>query len=174
MNFDSSSLPVSGGVVLAGLFYAGVSVFALGPLVAERTIEKSNWPAQCQQNLTADIELERTPPKVIPRMDCKSMLGSFMPQLSDLCTHYGNPDFGGMATQVIRQQEQARKHIEDQRLSRAAAQTGSRCACAASIVARDYDWAIHAGSMRLIKPTSVKNLSSELKQAVHSPHCSAR
>ncbi len=167
------NLPISGGVLIASLLYAGTSVFVLGPLVAERTIEKSNWNATCEAGLQADIEAQRSPPKIIPRTDCQSTIGAFMPELAKLCNHYGNPDFGGPMTSLLKQQENLRQQAEERRLAVAASQSSSQCDCAAALVAQDQAWAIHAGSLRLITPPQVNTLSSELTRALNTPHCNS-
>ena len=171
MSIDTSGLPISGGVILAGLLYAGVSVFVTGPLVATRTIDKSDWDQSCQVNIDSTIAAQRTPKKIIPRTDCKSLFGGFMPELGQLCQQYGNPDFGGGTTQLLRQQEERRQEIEKRRLAALAANSTSRCDCAVSMVAEDRGWAIHAGSFRLITPPSVKHLKAELQGAIQTPLC---
>lgn len=174
MPIDSTNLPISGSVLIASLLYAGASVFVLGPLVAERTIEKSNWNSLCEAGLRADIKAQRRPARIIPKTDCRSTIGAFMPELAKLCTQYGNPDFGGPATSLLRQKERLRQDAEERRLARASSNSGSKCSCAASLVTQDRAWAIHAGSLRLITPTQVSNLRSELTRALNTPHCTGR
>ncbi len=171
--FDTNNLPISGGLIIAGALYVGLSVFVLGPVVATRTIEKSNWQETCQHALIAEVEATRKAPKVIPRMDCQSLVGSFMPSLSQLCNQYGNPDFGGGATAVLQAQEKARRAMEDKRMALAIEKTTTSCACAAAVTAQDTAWAIHAGSLRLMTPPPVAQLTSTLNTALDSPHCKA-
>ena len=173
MPIDTSNLPISGGVIVASLVYAGVVTFGLSPTVAKRTIERTNWEASCKAGLLADISKRRSPPRLIPKTDCRSIFGSFMPELGALCTKYGNPDFGGPASEMMRAQERARQEMENRRLSRIASTTTPRCACAAAIVSQKRAWAIHTGSLRLISPPSIKaNLSTSLTMALRSPQCS--
>lgn len=173
--FDSLyQLPVSGGVLMAGALYVSASIFVTGPLVGQRTIQKSGWSETCQSELQAEIDSRKSPPRVIPKMDCKSLAGAFLPELGELCDYYGNFDFGGLASGVLRAEEKMKRELEDRRLAKAAARTGTRCACAAVLVAKDSAWAIHAGSLRLITPPAVKNLDSELLQALHLPRCAER
>ncbi len=173
--FDNgNNLPISGGVIVAGLLYTCASIFVLGPLVAERTIENSDWGSSCRVGLKAEIETRRKPAKIIPRMDCRSTIGIFMPELARLCNQYGNPDFGGPMTGILRKQERLRREAEDRRLTIAASQSGSKCSCAAALVAQDRSWAIHAGSLRLITPPQVSNLHSELTRALNTSHCMGR
>lgn len=176
MSFDTSNLPISGGVILAAVLYAGVSFFGTGQVIAKRTIETSDWGAACQSALQAEIFTRREPMTIIPRTDCKSVLGGFMPELGVLCTQYGNPDLSGGATSRLREQERRRRAAEDRRITLAASQTGSRCDCAASVVTEDrLNWALYAGTARLFSPPAVTdNLTSELTRALHSPHCALR
>lgn len=171
MSFNTSDLPISGGVLLAGVIYIGVSLFVTGPMVATRTIEKSDWKHVCNDGITSAIEAQRTPLKVIPRTDCRSLLGGFMPELGNLCDQYGNPDFGGSTAQVLREQERRRVEAEENRLAALASKSESACGCAASIVAQDRGWALHAGTFRIVTPPSVKHLDSELHGALQSSHC---
>ena len=90
--FDQNQLPVSGGLLLSGLVYAGTCLFITGPLIATRTIENTPWQSACEAGVKAEIDATRTPPKVIPKTDCRSLVGGLFPQLTGLCAKYGNPD----------------------------------------------------------------------------------
>ena len=169
---DFSGLPISGSLLVTGAVYVAVSMMVTGPLVAERSIEKLGWNQICKTTLRADISARKAPKPVIPKLDCRSTLGAFLPELAKICDRYGNPDFGGPATAVMQQQEKLRRELEERRLSHAASKNLSRCSCAASLVASDrVHWATYAGSMRLISPLQVRSLESELVRALHSPHC---
>jgi len=176
MPFDTSNLPISGGVILAATLYAGVSFFGTGQVIATRTIENSAWGAMCQSALRAEISTRREPATIIPRTDCNSLLGGLMPELGALCNQYGNPDFGGGTANMLREQERQRREAEDRRIDLAASQTGSRCDCASAVVSQNrLDWAILAGSARLISPPAVTdNLNAELTRALNSPNCAQR
>ena len=175
MPLDTSNLPISGGVIVAGLVYAGIVTFGLAPTVAKRTIERANWSSICTAGLQAEILERKSPPRLIPRTDCKSIFGSFLPELGALCTQYGNPDFGGPATEMIRRQEQIKQEFENRRISRIAGKTTSRCECASAIVSEKRAWAIYSGSFRLIAPPSVSNnLNNSLMRALRSPQCSMK
>lgn len=171
MSFNASDLPISGGVLLAGAAYVCASLFITGPLIATRTIEKSDWTQSCSATIHSAIAAQRTPVKVIPRTDCKALLGGFLPELGQMCDQYGNPDFGGGTSQMLREQERRRIEAEEKRLAALAAGSGSACGCAASIVAQDHSWAIHAGTFRIVTPPAVKHLNAELYGALQSPHC---
>jgi len=150
-------------------------MFVMAPVVADRTIEKSGWGAMCQANLRAEISERRSPPQIIPNMDCQSIFGTLMPELGALCRKYGNPDFGGPASALLRQQERVQREFENRRLARAASKTGSRCDCASAVVSENRAWALYAGSLRIISPSSTgKNLKSELSRALNAPICSMK
>ncbi|MGS4884949.1 hypothetical protein [Roseibium sp. MB-4] len=169
---DFSNLPISGALVLSIAIYAGVSLIITGPLVADRSIKRIGWSQMCRANLNAEISARKSPSRVVPRLDCNSLLGVFSPDLRRVCEQHGNPDFGAPFTGIMRQQEAYRREAEEQRLSQAASQSASRCDCAATLVASNkISWASYAGSMRLISPPEVSRLSSELTRALHSPHC---
>jgi len=176
MPFDTSNMPISGSVILAVVLYAGVSFFGTGQLIAKRTIETSDWGKTCQSALQAEISTRREPVTIIPRTDCNSLLGGFMPELGALCNQYGNPDLSGGTTAMLREQERQRREAEDRRIALAASQTGSKCDCAASVVTQDsLNWALYAGSARLISPPAVTdNLNSELTRALNSSYCVQR
>ncbi len=175
MPIDTSNLPISGGLIVAGLVYAGVVTFGLAPMVAKRTIESSNWTPICEAGLKAEISERRSPPRFIPKTDCKSIFGSLMPELDTLCSKYGNPDFGGPATQMMQAQERAKQEFENRRLRRIAGKTTSRCECASAIVSEKRAWTIYSGSFRLITPQSVSNnLNNSLVRALRSPQCSMK
>lgn len=168
---DMQSLPVSGGFILGTIAYVGFSVFIAGPLVAERTIENHKWPQICERQIRKNLELSQSVQPGIPDMKCNSLFG-FHPGLSDICARYGNPTFSMPFLDVIQQQQERVREIEKKRLDNKAAQATSQCGCAASIVADNRTaWGLYAGSARLVEPSKVKNLNSELVTALNSPRC---
>ena len=169
--FDQNQLPVSSGLFLSGLVYAGTCLFITGPLIATRTIENTPWQSACEAGVKAEIDATRTPPKVIPKTDCRSLVGGLFPQLTGLCAKYGNPDFGGPATEVLRAQERARQALEEKRLALIADSSTSRCDCATQIVVQDKAWAIYAGGLRLYTPPPLRDLHARLTSALYSPTC---
>ena len=176
MPIDTSNMPISGGLIVALALYAGASFWGTGQVIAKRTIENSDWGATCQSALRAEISTFREPVTIIPKTDCNSLLGGFMPELGALCNQYGNPDLSGGTTSMLLEQERQRREAEDRRIALKASQAGSRCDCAVSVVTQDrLNWAILAGSARLISPATVTdNLNSELTRALRSPHCTQR
>ena len=171
MSLDTTNLPISGGVLVAAALYVGASIFVTGPLIATRTIDRSDWGRSCHANIHSTIAAQKTPAKVIPRTDCQSLIGGFMPELGRLCQQYGNPDFGGGTSAMMREQERRRQEVEAKRLQALAASSASRCDCAASVFAQDRSWAVHAGSFRLVSPPAVKHMKAELQAALQSPLC---
>lgn len=171
-----NSLPIGGSVLIGLLAYAGVSAFITGPMIGSRMIEQSGWHDSCPAAVVGQITRQAEPEQVIPRMDCQSLLGSFMPELGALCREYGNPDFGGPVTGMMREQERLRREAQTRRLNEAAAQSTTMCSCAANVLLEEdrTAFALHAGSARLITPPEVGALESSLVRALRSPACSPR
>ena len=171
--FDTPQLPLTGGTLVACAAYSAVSLLVTGPIVGERTIEKAGWSRQCEAGLEAEITAQRPAPRIIPRTDCQSILGGWMPELGRLCRDLGNPDFGGPAADLLREQERLRQEAEEQRVANAAARSGTRCSCAAAVFVEEQrlSLALYAGSARLITPAPIKDLQSELTRALHGPAC---
>lgn len=72
MPIDADSLPISGGLVLALVAGAAISAFALGPLVAKRTIEVSGWQQNCARDLTAASQPSASAP-ARPEISCDDL-----------------------------------------------------------------------------------------------------
>lgn len=172
MSVDFSEFPVGSSTILGFALWAGVSWFATGQMVGERMIELSGWQDACTQNLVAQVERQAPPSYRTPRTDCSAVLGSFLPELDQLCRGFGNPDLASPEIRQLRNeiaQAEARHH---QRLSRVAEAAPNQCKCAASVVLEDrLPWALHAGSARLITPSEIKHLDQSLSQALHTPLC---
>ena len=176
MPYDTSNLPISGMVVITLLTYAAISIFVTGQLIGDRMIETSDWDASCQSILRDEIAVQQEPPAIIPRTDCESVFGGFLPELGALCRQYGNPDFGGPAAGALREQERARRAAEARRMEHAAATAGSSCECAALLFLEEerVALAIYAGSARLITPPEISSLENSLTRALNSPLCAMR
>ena len=176
MPYDTSNLPISGIVVITFVTYAAISTFVTGQLIGDRMVETSDWGASCQSILRDEISVQQEPPAIIPRTDCESVCGGFMPELGALCRQYGNPDFGGPAAGALREQERARRAAEARRMEHAAANAGSSCECAASLFLEEerVALAIYAGSARMITPPAISALSNSLTRALNSPLCAMR
>lgn len=168
-----NSLPIGGSLLVGLLAYAGVAAFITGPVIGARMIEKSGWYQSCPAALRSEVAAQASPGQVIPRMDCRSLLGGIMPELGALCREYGNPDFGGPMTGMMREQERLRREAEERRLSLAASRSHDVCSCAANVLLEDdrTAFALHAGSARLITPPEVASLESSLVRSLRGPSC---
>lgn len=176
--FDFNSLPISGGVIIAGVLWAGASVFALGPMVTDRALIRDNWLATCEADLKADIQSWRGPePPEMPKLNCEATFGTiYGDQGRAFCDQYGNFDIPIPGLDVIRDQERRARETEARRNNRAASQAGSRCACAVSTYQAEHrlPLALYAGSGRLITPSQVKSRDAELTRALASPACAMK
>jgi len=177
---DSTNLPIGGGIILSALLYGAISVFVTGPLVAERTIERGDWQAQCRANLkdalVTDERASDPLPNVLPNLDCNSLLGMFGTEGRQICRRYGNPGFKLPGMDQLEARQKQMREIRRRRLEAAIGNLASRCHCAASLIMenRRIPFAIYAGSARLIAPAPVKNLAHELEASLRSPLCAAQ
>lgn len=179
MPIDFSNFPISASVFLGVGIYAAVSAFGTGPLVNDRELEKMNWPAICEANLQDAIfsQREQAPVSAIPNFDCQSVFGVFFGRNGkDLCRNYGNFEIPIPGASILREQERRAHEAEDRRIKRAASQAGSRCECASAVYQAEQivPLAVYAGSARLIIPSQVRNIQSELNRALRSPQCAGQ
>jgi len=170
---DGSGLPVSGGVIVAGLIYAGVSMFVTGPVIGERVIAKSDWDQQCIAVLKSEIIAQSPAPTFTPNLNCNAILGLFGSQGQELCTMYGERLLP--FTNQLQELETRKQAFQQKRFTQAVSQTKNRCDCAAALTLEQSRTAlaIYAGSIRLVSPPEIKNLKSELVTALRSPRCAA-
>ena len=141
--FDLQNLPLSGGLVLAVAGYAAISFFVTGPLVGERTIAKSDWAETCPAALNAEILSQAEPAPMTPRFDCNAILGWMGRDFQRVCAEHGNPEFKLPFQDQVQAQERALYEAKQRRLEMRAAQSGSRCACAASLALENRTaWAL--------------------------------
>ncbi|MEJ0017582.1 MAG: hypothetical protein WDN25_13650 [Acetobacteraceae bacterium] len=171
---DMTGLPALGGAALGLGVYALVSAYVTGPLVMERTTEKSGWARTCQQQVRNQTERQQSPGFVLPKLDyCAAILGGiYGAQGEAFCGKHGGSLPFNMLNDLQRQQEAARQS----RIDQAASSAATRCECAVSTVLEDRRtaFAIYAGSFRLITPMPVKALRSELRVALNSPACAMK
>lgn len=168
--FELNSLPIPGGVVVAGIAWAAIAGFGLGPVVAERTIENTSWPVMCESALLAEIAEEAPRETARPDISCRSVLGVFGAELRGFCAEGGDQLFDLLTIDPLASQKAALRQREAARLDRIAALAPSRCSCAASVVASDrVTWGLYAGSARLAG--GPKNLNADLIEALHAPAC---
>lgn len=170
---EGNGLPLSGGLLIAGLLYFGASMFVTGPIVGKRTIEKSNWIPRCEraivQSVTQDVPALKTPAAT---PDCKIIMGTFAgPDGRALCGAVGFLFDNPLARQIEVQNERVTRAHKN-RIAQAASRAGSRCSCAVNVALENQiPWAIHAGSFRLVTPPSVANLDAGLLSVLSSNVC---
>ena len=170
--FDLNSLPISGGVIVAGITWAAISAFALGPVVADRTIENSGWHKTCETNLRSSIAARIPKPQSTPKITCGDIAKIFgmAGDADQLCEQGGNAIFDLMMIDPLAGQKEQMRKRQAARLAQIADQAPSRCSCASSFVASDrLSWGLFAGSARQLG--GPKNLQAKLTQALHSPEC---
>ncbi len=168
---DLNSLSIPGGVIVAGIAWATVSGFVLGPIVAERTIEISGWQKICEAKLRSSIVARVPPVQSKPNIGCGDVLKLFGNGADQLCNQGGNEFFKLLTIDPLARQKEQLRQRKLEKLSRIAELAPSRCTCAASIVESDRVlWGVFAGSARLIG--GPKNLQSDLTQALHGQDCS--
>lgn len=177
--FDLNSLPISGGVIVAGALWAGVSAFALGPLLSDRELIRDGWLGACEAGLQSDLAHQRAtaPSNTVPEFDCNSTFGLlYGDQGQALCQEYGNFSIPIPGLDSLREQERRAHEAETRRIDRAASKAGSRCECAASVYQAQnrLPLALYAGSGRLITPPQVKSREAELTRVLASPACAMK
>lgn len=173
---DAGNLPIAGGALVVVILYAGVSFFVTGPLVGERTIAKSDWPKICRSEIRAELELSHPASPALPRMDCSSIMGGFFGRDGQAwCNAYGG-SFRMPLAETLEAVEGQKRELQNRRIELAASRTATRCDCAASAVLETdrTSFALYAGSLRLVAPPAVKNLSPGLRSALSLPHCAMK
>jgi len=170
--FDLQNFPISGGLIMAAAGYVAISFFITGPLIGERTIAKSGWSESCPVALKSKLSAQKPTVPMVPRMDCASTFGWLGQEFEQLCHGFGNPEFKTPEQHMAEAQERALYEMRNRQLEQRAAQSESRCGCAAALVLENQTaWALYAGSARLMVPPKIKDLESELTRILHSPHC---
>ncbi|XWN32088.1 MAG: hypothetical protein ROR55_02940 [Devosia sp.] len=172
---DVSNMP-AGGPVVAIIAYCLVATFVTGPVVATRTIQSSGWETNCQTALAVEIEESATPDLQLGDVGCNTLFGMLGDRGAALCRVHGEKINNLPPLQMVRELEARKAELERRRMDRAIAKSGSRCSCAENLISegRRLQWALHAGSARLITPTPIRNLEAELAAALHSPSCSLK
>lgn len=167
---DLNSLPIPAGALVAGAVWAGVSVLALGPLVAERTIDRSGWAIFCERNLRAAIVEQMPQRQNSQQLSCEESAGQFGQLGRDFCDLGGDILIDLLTIDPTAGAREAARRAEEDRLNRLAEQASSRCSCAASEVAADrVSWGLHAGSARLLGGPD--DLQADLIHALQAPRC---
>lgn len=164
MAFDTHGSLLSGKAALACLVYIGASLYVSGPLIAERTIERSGWDTGCE---TAQEAYSSGREPALPSFDCHSLLGWLGPSGRELCDRHGTALLNLPA--LVRQTQFGTHAPPDEQTER----NRSRCACAvnATLEQNRTAFAVYAGSVRLITPAAVRNLRTALSSSLHSRTC---
>lgn len=176
MSYETAGLPIAGGIILAGVLYALVSAFVTGPMIGERMAAKTGWERQCPAQIRADIISKSPPAPKLPRLDCNMIFGLFGPDGEDYCRAYGRHFEDNPINRALDFSQDAARNVQKQRMEHAASMAETRCSCALvlTIERRRVDLALHAGSLRLITPASVRGLHGELTNALNMPRCAAK
>lgn len=171
---DFSNLPVSGSFIAAVALYTGASI-AAGQIISTRMIERSGWQENCQSELQSHYTAQKEPEPIVPRTDCQSVIGWLHSDANSLCWQFGNPDLAGPAAGRAREAERHARALRNRKLSEAAANAPSHCACAADTFKREkfLSLGLYAGTARLVTPNSVEHMPRELSQALSSPYCTS-
>lgn len=172
-----NQLPISGGFILAALGIGAAGVLLFGPLVGERTIERSGWQTECEISLAEEIQQDAPAPVIAPKLGCDLFMGFFGKEGRAYCDMHGgifeNPLFDS-----VNQVQQQTQQLNRKRLEHAVAGAADRCKCASNLMLEENrffnGWAGYALSGRLITPQPIKNLHSELETALRSPLCSMK
>ncbi|MGC3939507.1 hypothetical protein ACOTTU_17015 [Roseobacter sp. EG26] len=185
MSFDTSGLPVTGGVLLAAAVVVCTSVVT-GQEMARRQIDLSGWDTQCPvelvANARADLQAKRKPREIVPEKRCSSEADKliFLPrEYRDLgvaiCDQFGDPDINGAAREAEDAMRYRLDALEAQRIARIKAKSGSQCACAKSEYLQRslIQNAVQAATVRVVALPMVANRKQELKTALHSTACAA-
>ena len=170
MTPETSLLPINGPVVLTLAAYGLLSAFVMGPAVAEREIERSDWPKTCLALLEAtlpDASYGWPDPTASELPDVTKLMRDVMPELDPLWDMIPNPN--AIVQDSIRQKEAAAKALRTQ--SRSTFETRCTCAEATYIGNQRIDLALYAGSARTIVPQAVTHREAALTRALMSPAC---
>jgi len=169
--FDPNTLPITGGVLAAGISWVALSAL-LGGEVADRLIEQSGWNVLCEprlQSIYSDQVQKSAPP---PEIGCDDLPDVFGQNMGELCDQSGGGLFLKLLTldPAAAAKEQARE-IEEQRVLDKMEQAQSRCDCAARGVAADRSWWVYAGTLRL--KGGPDDLWGDLVGKLNTPVCTA-
>lgn len=172
MIHEAQGWPISAGAMIAVGIHVGSSLFITGPTVAERTVRKSGWIAECERSVAKHAEAREAPvtTEFIPNMMQCTIDMRRNPLIAKYCD---------MADQAVLQKHRAQQALIDQRKARiaaAASRAGSRCECALSVSSEQdrIDWAIYAGSLRLVTPNNVRSRDARMSAALSSSSCSMK
>lgn len=169
---DLQSLPVSGGVIVAGALWAGVSAFVLGPLVVERSAEKLQWVPICEREITLEIAANQPVGDLKPEVSCDQALG-FMSKDHRRFFNLFGLDQACRAVDQANAKKRELQALREKRLAQTAQRAGAQCTCAVDHLIEEKRWsvALHAGTGRLVTPSVMRDLNSSLVTSARAPHC---
>ncbi|WP_299870538.1 hypothetical protein [uncultured Hoeflea sp.] len=176
MAIDINTLPISGAVLVAGGVWIGVSYIVLAPELVERKAVQIGWQTQCQASVRTDLMGAQALPPMSTPLDgvgCNDLMGAVVP--SDHRPFFDM--FGlGMVCDAVDQAQARKRQIErmrEDRMRRSLEEAGSKCACAVTHLSasKRWDFALAAGTARLVEPASVANFETSLTQSLRSPAC---
>ena len=170
---ENTSGLLNGSMVIAALAYAGLSGWVTGPLVAERTIENMGWEQSCTLSVQQDIVNRQPTNNFEPRVSCDNLFGHFPNEHKQLLDFFGMGAACSMMDQLNNQRDKL-EELKRNRIKAAAAEANDKCACAVNTLIENKrtSIALYAGSARLLKPATFKNLEAELKASLNTPSCS--
>ena len=174
---DSGNMPIAGSALVAALLYAGVSAFGTGPMIGERTIEKSNWHPRCVAGVKASAKANDPAAPRIPKLGCMDLFGGWLGAAgSDYCRMHGHLFENNPINRLTDGVHDQKERLRQGRLDAATRNAASRCDCAVTYTLENkrVSFALYAGSLRLITPPAIKGLDAELQSALAAPHCAQK
>lgn len=185
MSFDSSGVPLSGGVLLAAAAFVCTSL-VLGQEMARREIDLSGWETRCPMELVAnaraDLAAKHQPRSSVPVRRCSTEVSKlpFLPREiiilgQTVCNELNDPDLNGSARALENETRERIDTLNAQRIARIQAKAGSQCGCAKAQHLQDslIHNAVHAGTVRFVSLPKVANREQELRNTLHTPVCAA-
>jgi len=170
---DINTLPISGGILVAGIGWAVISGAVLGPLVADRTIQKSGWHQICERKIKQSLIEQRPQEQSTPKIECGSFMKIFGRGADQFCRQGGDELFDLMTIDPLAGQKERLRQQKAQRLERLAELAPTQCACAATVVKDDrLGWGLYAGTARIAGGPD--NLNADLTRALYSPVCALK
>jgi len=174
---EPGGLPLAGGMVLAGLIYAGISLFVTGPVIGERMIARSNWGPRCAAGIQAGARREEPAVPQLPNVGCMELFGGWFGRAgAEYCGVHGHLFENNPVNKALGAARDARRRAQQKRMDYAASNATSRCECAVTttLEARRIPLALYAGTLRLVTPPPVRRLDSDLKAALNAPGCAMK
>ncbi|MEL7281864.1 MAG: hypothetical protein AAGK79_16010 [Pseudomonadota bacterium] len=170
MLFDQNTPLLGGGLALSVIAYGLFSAFVSGPEILAREAKKAQWPAQCQRMVIAELRSTQPTQSFQPNLDYRDVMRGVFGRDAGPLLRMMEP-LGQLADQAQAHRRKAQQ-MNEERLRQKAQAAGSRCGCAVAMLSeKRVPVGLYAASGRFIQPAMFKNLTSELKSALHSPRC---